>query len=195
MSSGSLGSSIRNGLKTDTVTMVAIASSTAAGTATRNTRTIRLWRAATGKARVHSGLIGWVLNPNSLLLQNTGVVWRMTRQVRPGWRKDHAPSILPAISGDAARTRPAHPSPGPLRPHANPRAMSVTETGRQDARKLSSATNARKCPRCPSRPGRASPGSAEISKQACASSVRPSRASMASSLSRSACRCSTSDAA
>ena len=49
MSSGSLGSSIRNGLKIDTATIAAIARTTAAGTATRSTRTIRLWRAATAK--------------------------------------------------------------------------------------------------------------------------------------------------
>ena len=49
MSTGSFGSSIRNGLKTDTATMPAIARTTAAGTATRSTRTIRLWRAATAK--------------------------------------------------------------------------------------------------------------------------------------------------
>ena len=49
MSSGSLGSSIRNGLKIDTTTIVAIARITAAGTATRSTRTIRLWRAAMAK--------------------------------------------------------------------------------------------------------------------------------------------------
>ena len=49
MSTGSLGNSIRNGLKTDTAMMPAIARATAAGTATRSTRTIRLWRAATAK--------------------------------------------------------------------------------------------------------------------------------------------------
>ena len=49
MSSGSLGSSIRNGLKNDTKTIAAIDSITAAGTATRRTRTIRLWRAAIAK--------------------------------------------------------------------------------------------------------------------------------------------------
>ena len=49
MSTGSFGNSIRNGLKTDTATMPAIASTTAAGTATRSTRTIRLWRAAAAK--------------------------------------------------------------------------------------------------------------------------------------------------
>ena len=44
-----LGSSIRNGLKIDTATMAVIARITAAGTATRSTRTIRLWRAAMAK--------------------------------------------------------------------------------------------------------------------------------------------------
>ena len=49
MSTGSFGNSIRNGLKTDTRIMAASDSATAAGTATRSTRTIRLWRAATAK--------------------------------------------------------------------------------------------------------------------------------------------------
>jgi hypothetical protein len=37
---------MRNGLKIDAATMPAIAKTTAAGTATRSIRTIRLWRAA-----------------------------------------------------------------------------------------------------------------------------------------------------
>ena len=49
MSSGSLGNSSRNGLKIDTRMIVAIDRTTAAGTATRSTRTIRLWRAAMAK--------------------------------------------------------------------------------------------------------------------------------------------------
>ena len=49
MSTGSFGSSIRNGLKIETKTIAAIARITAAGTATRSTRTIRLWRAAMAK--------------------------------------------------------------------------------------------------------------------------------------------------
>ena len=49
MSTGSFGSSIRKGLKIDTPTMPASASATAAGTATRRMRTIRLWRAAAAK--------------------------------------------------------------------------------------------------------------------------------------------------
>ena len=49
MSTGSLGNSIRNGLNIDTVMMAAIARITAAGTATRSTRTILLWREATAK--------------------------------------------------------------------------------------------------------------------------------------------------
>jgi len=40
---------MRNGLKTDTATMAASYSATAAGTATRSIRTIRLWRAAMAK--------------------------------------------------------------------------------------------------------------------------------------------------
>ena len=49
ISTGSFGSSIRNGLKTDTATMLAIARTTADGTAIRSIRTIRLWRAALAK--------------------------------------------------------------------------------------------------------------------------------------------------
>jgi hypothetical protein len=49
MSIGSLGSSNRNGLKIDTAMIMAIDRITAAGTATRSTRTIRLWRAAIAK--------------------------------------------------------------------------------------------------------------------------------------------------
>ena len=50
MSTGSFASPVmRNGLKTETATIPARASSTAAGTATRSTRTIRLWRAAAAK--------------------------------------------------------------------------------------------------------------------------------------------------
>ena len=69
MSTGSFGSSMRNGLKTDTATMLAIARTTAAGTAIRSTRTIRLWRAAAGKARLHSGDDRLGSEPNSPLLQ------------------------------------------------------------------------------------------------------------------------------
>ena len=47
--------SIRQGLKIDTITMAAIASITAAGTAMRNTRTIRLWRAALAKRASRPG--------------------------------------------------------------------------------------------------------------------------------------------
>src|SRR3954466_116725 len=49
MSTGSFGNKIRNGLKTDTATILAIDRTTAAGTATRRIRTIRLWRAALAK--------------------------------------------------------------------------------------------------------------------------------------------------
>ena len=49
MSTGIFGNSMRNGLKTDTATMLAIAKTTAAGTAIRSIRTIRLWRAALAK--------------------------------------------------------------------------------------------------------------------------------------------------
>ena len=50
MSTGSFASPvIRNGLKSEIATTPAMASSTAAGTATRSTRTIRLWRAAAAK--------------------------------------------------------------------------------------------------------------------------------------------------
>ena len=49
MSTGSFGISIRNGLKIDTTTIAAIARTTAAGTAMRSIRTIRLWRAAMAK--------------------------------------------------------------------------------------------------------------------------------------------------
>ncbi len=49
MSSGSLGNSIRNGLKIDTTTMAVNARITAPGTATRSSRTMRLWRAAMAK--------------------------------------------------------------------------------------------------------------------------------------------------
>jgi hypothetical protein len=46
---GSFGISIRKGLKIDTPMTAVIDSTTAAGTATRNIRTSRLWRAATAK--------------------------------------------------------------------------------------------------------------------------------------------------
>ena len=50
MSTGSFGNPVmRNGLKTEIATIPVIASSTAAGTATRSSRTIRLWRAAAAK--------------------------------------------------------------------------------------------------------------------------------------------------
>ncbi len=49
MSTGIFGNSMRNGLKIDTATIPAIAKTTAAGTATRRMRTIRLWRAALAK--------------------------------------------------------------------------------------------------------------------------------------------------
>ena len=79
MSTGSFGISMRNGLKIETATMAAIATSTAPGTATRKIRTIRLCRAATAEARLQAGVKGGVVERSSHALQ------------QPNWTPDKPP--------------------------------------------------------------------------------------------------------
>ena len=69
MSSGSLGNSIRNGLKIDTATIAAIARMH--GRRNRDAQHPHHPAVARrdGKARLHSGLIGWDSEPSSPLLR------------------------------------------------------------------------------------------------------------------------------
>ena len=87
MSTGSFGSSIRNGLKIEIETIAAIDSATAAGTAMRRTRTMRLWRAATAKRASSVRLDRWGSEPNSPLLRRSATM---------GFRPRHRHVLPPA---------------------------------------------------------------------------------------------------